>query len=95
MSKKINCWEFFNCGREKGGLLTSILGECPVSSVGKLDGVNQGVNGGRACWLVPNSSCAIKETNNLTSCRECSFYNRVRFEQEVLADFINPELEEV
>ncbi len=83
MCKKLNCWEFKNCGREQGGLLADTLGECPVSTSMKFDGLNNGVGAGRACWLIPNSACAKNRLNNTgRSCFDCPFYKRVKFEEE-------------
>lgn len=83
MSKKLNCWEFKNCGREQGGLLAETLGECPVSTSMKFDGLNDGVGAGRACWLIPNSACTKNRLNNSnSSCFDCAFYKRVKFEEE-------------
>lgn len=79
MSKKLNCWEFKNCGREPGGLMADVLGECPVGSAMKYDGLNEGVGAGRACWMVPNSVCNHKRG---ASCYDCEFYKRVVFEQD-------------
>jgi hypothetical protein len=53
--KKSNCWEVIRCGREPGGANENNLGVCPVSTEARLDGVNHGKNGGRACWGVPRS----------------------------------------
>lgn len=84
MADKLNCWEFHNCGREKGGLLANLLGECPVSTAMKYDGHNDGKAGGRACWMVTGSTCRAKARNagrgNL--CLSCAFYRRVIFEQD-------------
>lgn len=82
MPRKLNCWEFHNCGREKGGLMVSILGECPVSISMKHDGQNEGVGGGRVCWMVAGSACSMKNNDSKNKCYECSFYRRVVFEQD-------------
>jgi len=42
--KKPNCWEFKQCGREPGGLLSDELGVCPASTETRLDGVHGGKN---------------------------------------------------
>lgn len=81
MSKKLNCWEFHNCGREKNGLMVPILGECPVSSSMKFDGLNSGIGAGRACWMVNNTKCQNR-IKNVTKCHDCQFYKRVVHEQE-------------
>jgi hypothetical protein len=84
MTRKLCCWQFKTCGREKGGLMTGILGECPVSSAFKFDGLNNGVGAGRACWMVPDSCCQLDAANQGKSnpCYNCDFYQRVVFEEE-------------
>ena len=61
------------------------LGECPASIEANLDGVNSGVNGGRACWAVAGTFCRghIQGSTaaKLRSCMECLFYETVRFEE--------------
>ena len=69
-----------NCGREKGGLMVDILGECPVASAMKYDGQNGGIAAGRACWEVKGSAC--KRRRNARACHNCEFYRRVVFEQD-------------
>ncbi len=44
-----NCWEFKNCGREKGGLKASELGICPAFP-----------DHGRDCWAVAGTLCGGK-----------------------------------
>ena len=80
----LNCWEFQNCGREKGGLLAEILGECPVSTAYQFDGCNNGKGAGRACWMVANSICRVKNGRGRSQikCHECDFYRRVLFDEE-------------
>ena len=84
MTGKLNCWEFKNCGREKGGLLTEALGECPVPRAMKFDGHNDGKGAGRACWMVRDSACRLSNSQHSPSdpCCDCEFYKRVVFEQE-------------
>jgi len=79
---KLNCWEYKNCGREKGGLLVAALGECPVSSAMKYDGLNDGIGAGRACWMVEDSGCRTQPGATRTRCCDCDFYKRVVYEQE-------------
>ncbi len=59
--------------------MADVLGQCPVSSAMKYDGLNEGVGAGRACWMVPNSVCRRKRG---ASCYDCEFYKRVVFEEE-------------
>ena len=80
--KKLNCWEFFNCGREKNGLMVELLGECPASTSMKNDGTNDGVGAGRSCWEVCSSDCQVGRSHSVKSCFECPFYIRVQYETE-------------
>ena len=81
--RKLNCWEFMNCGREKGGLMVGLLGECPVSTTMKYDGLNNGRGAGRACWMVGASGCTGRlSLASGKPCLACRFYKRVLFEQE-------------
>lgn len=56
--KKLNCWEFKKCGREKDGANTADLGVCPASTETALHGVHDGTNSGRACWVMEGTLCA-------------------------------------
>ena len=79
---KVNCWEYKKCGREVGGVKSSELGICSASVETITDGINRGINGGRACWALSGTFCegkaqgvfAIKYGN----CKECSFYKMVQ-----------------
>jgi hypothetical protein len=83
--RKSNCWEFKGCGRQLQGSKTGELGVCPASSDTRLDGVHDGINGGRACWAVAGTLCdgkmqgtfAVKEEN----CMHCDFYKAVLAEE--------------
>jgi len=75
----MNCWEFFNCGREPGGLLADALGVCPVAANMAYDGVNGGRAAGRCCWEVSPATGRGGRTGN---CAHCSFRHRVLFEQQ-------------
>ena len=83
--RKLNCWEFTKCGRQAGGSKVSELGICPASTEKKLDGVNFGINGGRACWAIAGTLCGgeIQGTfaSKLYNCLECDFYQLVRKEE--------------
>lgn len=83
-TKKLNCWEFKNCGREVGGLMSDVLGECPVARAMRYDGLNGGKAGGRVCWMV-SDGVARREPNWLgrhRCCHTCDFYRRVLFEED-------------
>ena len=87
MARKLNCWEFHNCGREKGGLMAERFGECPVSTAMNLDGTNDGIAAGRACWMVRTGENRLTRAGacNGTSCNTCEFYLRVIHEEKAAA----------
>jgi len=84
---KLNCWQYKLCGREPGGKHVEEFGVCPAATESRLDGVHGGVNGGRACWVVPGTICGTRENNEdyliqkYRQCSNCGFYKRVRFEE--------------
>jgi hypothetical protein len=83
--KKKNCWEVKKCGREIGGSKVDELGVCPVSIAEKLDGLNQGKNGGRACWAVAGTMCFgyVQGTfaKKIGDCLLCDFFEQVKQEE--------------
>ncbi len=76
-----NCWEFMSCGREDGGENSGIEGVCPACLEERLNGINRGVNGGRACWAVPETNCGNGVKDELLRCLECSFFKQVENEE--------------
>ena len=86
-----NCWEFESCGREVNGKNVRELGVCPAVTESKLNGINGGVNGGRACWAIAGTLCGgtIQGTyaQKLGNCLSCKFFSYVRNEQG--DDFVN------
>lgn len=84
MSKK-NCWEFEECGREVNGKKAKEFGVCPAATAAKLNGTNEGSNGGRACWAIAGTLCGGKiqgtYAQKLGSCLNCQFFDYVRSEQ--------------
>jgi hypothetical protein len=82
---KLNCWESKNCGRQAGGPKASELGTCPAATEAKLDGMNGGRNGGRACWILAGTLCGGKVQGSFAektgNCMECDFYKAVRSEE--------------
>ena len=83
---KICCWEFNKCGREPGGRNAVKMGVCPASIDARLDGINGGINGGRACWSIPGTMCDGKITDTFSAkmgaCLDCKFYKRVMKEEQ-------------
>ncbi len=85
MVLKRNCWDFMECGRESGGNKVSKTGVCPAATEQRLDGMNGGTNGGRACWVVAKTRCNGEVQGTLSSktatCGGCNFYNFVQKEE--------------
>ena len=78
---RLNCWEFMKCGREPGGITSTKLGVCPASTETRVDGMNSGKNGGRACWAVAGTLCGGKVQGTFAAkCMkylDCAFYKMV------------------
>jgi hypothetical protein len=85
MMKKDNCWEFKRCGRQPGGEKVKELGVCPASVETRTDGVNSGLNGGRACWAITGTFCGGKvqgtHAAKIGNCMNCEFYQIVQKEE--------------
>ncbi len=83
---KINCWEQMKCGREPGGNQNKELGVCPASTEKRINGVNGGINAGRACWAIPDTNCGFIVDEKLENCLNCDFFKLVEYEED--RDFI-------
>ncbi len=83
--KKLNCWEFKNCGREPGGIKVDERGICPAAVEIKLHGTHGGTNAGRACWVVAGSMCGDKVQGTFAqkydNCVKCDFFQNVKKEE--------------
>lgn len=83
---KKNCWEFKECGRGPQGYRTGKQGVCPAATQKKLNGVHDGINGGRSCWMVPGTACEEtlqgKTDEVFTTCTDCDFYQLVKKEEQ-------------
>lgn len=93
-NKKLNCWEFKQCGREKGGAREKELGVCPATISGKGDGFNGGLVRGRVCWAVAGTFCEGTVEGSFAkdyrTCLECDFYASVLEEEGVFFDLLLP-----
>lgn len=73
------------CGREPGGDKMKKMEVCPAAIEQRLDGMNGGKNGGRACWVVARTRCNGEVQGTLSSktatCGGCNFYNFVQREE--------------
>jgi len=82
---KLNCWEFKRCGRQPQGAHVKDRGLCPAAVEDSLDGIHNGTNAGRACWVVSGTLCkgAVQGTfaQKFRNCEECDFYQKVRQEE--------------
>lgn len=81
----LNCWEFKKCGRQPGGAKVAELGECTAAKDVRTQGVNQGRNGGRACWVLSGTLCGGKVqgtfASKLSNCMSCEFFQAVKSEE--------------
>jgi len=79
--RQINCWEFTGCGREPGGSRADDLGVCPAAADRRLDGINDGINGGRVCWMIAGTFSGDRpeciRASSQYPCTVCAFYNLV------------------
>ena len=84
--KKLNCWEYNNCGREPGGRNVEKHGACPTTTDRLYTGTNGGTKAGRACWIVSGSfstgkkHCLLAQGNNC--CTRCDIFKTVKKERE-------------
>ena len=91
-NSRANCWEVIHCGRENGGVNCATLGPCPAATESRLDGINCGKNGGRACWTVPGTQINWGEPSSgvakTLGCLTCSFMRRVEEEEGTEFSFL-------
>lgn len=82
---KKNCWEFKKCGRHKNGEHVHDLGICPASTEKRLDGIHNGTNAGRTCWVVAGTFCRGEVQGSFAQkykdCEKCDFYQGVKQEE--------------
>lgn len=82
---KKNCWEVKKCGRQPGGEKVAELGVCPATTETRLDGVHEGRNAGRACWVVAGTLCKGEVQGSFArkfdNCEKCDFYLSVQKEE--------------
>ncbi len=83
--RKLNCWEFKQCGRQPGGEKEKELGVCSAASEIKFNKINRGVNGGRYCWNADGTLCEFQIHGTFAQkqniCRNCDFYKLVKTEE--------------
>jgi hypothetical protein len=82
---KRNCWDYYRCGKQAEGDHGKKHDVCPAYLETKLNGVHNGMNGGRACWIVADTMCGgrIKRTlvPKFIVCNLCDFKKTVISEE--------------
>ena len=82
---KMNCWEYYSCGREPGGKNLKNNGVCSIFENKHLSGTNNGEYGGRICWAVSGTLCLNKvegvKAKKINSCMRCDFFKKVQMEE--------------
>jgi len=82
---KINCWEYYSCGREPNGKNVKKKGICSVFEADNFDGINNGKYGGRICWAVSGTLCIENIegvlAKKIDSCLRCDFFRKVQKEE--------------
>lgn len=83
-----NCWEIWNCGRQKGGPKVAELGECPASQRSL----------GHSCWAVAGTLCGgtvqgsfAEKQGNCMACEVFKTYNRQTGSQGAMVEAEFPE----
>jgi hypothetical protein len=93
MERRVNCWEFKQCGNNPG---EPEKAACPVIKASQANGVNRGTNGGRFCWAVAGTFCSgeVQGTfaRKLGNCLNCDFFRMVEREEERYFALLPPEL---
>lgn len=83
---KKNCWEYKACGRGPDGDKAGTLGICPAASEVRLNGVHEGMNAGRSCWVVIGTDCNglghLNADAEFKTCADCDFYKTVKQEEK-------------
>jgi len=94
---KINCWEFTRCGREQGGVMVAELGMCPAATENRVNGLNEGKNGGRVCWAIAGTFCKGEVQGTfilkMVDCMNCDFFKLVAREQGTTIESVEKILE--
>ncbi|MHA2280507.1 MAG: two-CW domain-containing protein [Promethearchaeota archaeon] len=82
---KKNCWEVMGCEWQPEGMKIEELGVCPSVVDRRFDGIHNGKNAGRTCWMIAGTLCGGKVQGNYAqkyqSCIECGFYKLVKKEE--------------
>ena len=72
--KKLKCWEFMQCGRERGGNNVDHLGVCPAYPYH-----------GHVCATVVDTFCDLVQVlhkSEHADCKDCPYYNSMHFDKQ-------------
>lgn len=92
---RLNCWQFMGCKFNNNFINIRMLNNndsetCPVLFNEKYNGINNGLNAGRICWLVLNTRCygylQKDYCQKIMICSTCEFYNLVKEEESLTTD---------
>jgi hypothetical protein len=76
------------CGREPDGKYAKKYGTCPVATKVVANGLNEGTNGGRICWVIAENGCKGKvkcsDRHRKYSCFQCEFRYKVIADEGLL-----------
>jgi len=71
-----NCWEVMECHTDN---------QCPAKTEIRLNGIHNGRNAGRACWVVAGTRCGGEAQGRFAqksgNCLACKFYQQVFAEE--------------
>ena len=91
--RKVNCWEYKDCGRQPGGSNVAELGECPATLSKEVDGMHGGNLGGRVCWAISGTFCSGTKqgsfASKMKSCQTCNFFKVIQMEEGDYFESIN------
>lgn len=83
---KLNCWEVEQCGLQPGGSNTAERGVCPAAMEQRANGIHEGKNAGRCCWVIPGTLCRGEVQGSyaekVAACQECHFYKAVKQDEK-------------
>jgi signal transduction histidine kinase len=77
--KKINCWEYQDCGYGPESSRS-----CAATTDTTCNGLNRGINAGRLCWTIKDAPCKAADSalpDPIGSCISCGFFLMVKKEE--------------
>ena len=68
VKRKLNCWDFLHCDYGPDS-----KHPCPATIDETSNGVNGGINAGRICWSIPDTTCIGKPMGQLAEKKKYCF----------------------